>query len=71
MGGKETDLEFQKPRAMQAIESLGLSAPMVFSKGLDLANTGSLIFAIFNLENDNPAQWVMDNKIERAPRRDR
>jgi hypothetical protein len=71
MGEKETDLEFQKPGAMQAIESLGLSARMVFSKGFDLANTGSLIFAISNLENDNPAQWVMDNKLERAPRRDR
>jgi hypothetical protein len=71
MGEKETDLEFQKPRTMQAVESLGLSAPTVFSKGFELANTGSLIFAVSNLENDNPAQWVMDNKLERAPRRDR
>jgi hypothetical protein len=31
------------------------------SKAFDMMNIGSFVFEITNLENGNPAQWIMDN----------
>lgn len=40
-----------------------LKISRMFSKGFDLANIGSFVFEISDLENGNPAQWIMDNLL--------
>jgi len=44
-----------------ASPNLSLKMSPMSSKAFDMMNIGSFVFEITNLENDNPAQWIMDN----------